>query len=164
MSAREAAATAEAPEPGGRKKSSSARQTPGMRAATADAEAQGVFKPMDLNRVIRLLEGTDNDDLEEKQLKSVKKVMQYYQNGLPLRDLAQIFKILNLCAGKIEHHPRFIESTYDILQLCGLPFLKKKTSDEVTYAEDTANSIALLGTLRLPYGREFNKYQCLLFQ
>nr|ACI62513.1 hypothetical protein [Oryctolagus cuniculus] len=107
----------------------------------------GVFKPMDLNRVIRLLEGTDNDDLEEKQLKSVKKVMQYYQNGLPLRDLAQIFKILNLCAGKIEHHPRFIESTYDILQLCGLPFLKKKTSDEVTYAEDTANSIALLGDL-----------------
>ncbi|XP_062034666.1 cilia- and flagella-associated protein 69 isoform X2 [Lepus europaeus] len=148
MSAREAAPTAEAPEPGGRKKSSSARHTPGLRAAAAaDAEAQGVFKPMDLNRVIRLLEGTDNDDLEEKQLKSVKKVMQYYQNGLPLRDLAQIFKILNLCAEKIEHHPRFIESTYDILQLCGLPFLKKKTSDEVTYAEDTANSIALLGDL-----------------
>nr|XP_044623506.1 cilia- and flagella-associated protein 69 isoform X2 [Equus asinus] len=102
---------------------------------------------MDLNRVIKLLEETDKDDLEEKQIKSVKKLMECYQNGFPLRDLAQIFKILNLCAGKIENQPRFIESAYNILKLCGLPFLKKKASDEITYAEDTANSIALLGDL-----------------
>ncbi|PNI41943.1 CFAP69 isoform 7, partial [Pan troglodytes] len=85
--------------------------------------------------------------LEEKQLKFVKKLVQCYQNGLPLRDLAQIFKILNLCSGKIKNQPRFIESAYDIIKLCGLPFLKKKVSDEITYAEDTANSIALLGDL-----------------
>nr|XP_035972394.1 cilia- and flagella-associated protein 69 isoform X2 [Halichoerus grypus] len=108
---------------------------------------RGAFKTMDLNRVINLLEETDKDDLEEKQLKSVKKLMQCYQNGLPLRDLAQIFKILNLCAEKIENQPHFIESACNILKLCGLPFLKKKVSDEITYAEDTANSIALLGEL-----------------
>nr|XP_027811907.1 cilia- and flagella-associated protein 69 isoform X3 [Marmota flaviventris] len=102
---------------------------------------------MDLNRVMKLLEDKDKDDLEEKQLKSVKKLVQYYQNGLPLRDLAQIFKILNLCAGKIENQPQFIEPACDILKLCGLPFLKKKVSDEITYAEDTAISIALLGDL-----------------
>ncbi|KAM5188713.1 cilia- and flagella-associated protein 69 isoform 2-T2 [Callospermophilus lateralis] len=107
----------------------------------------GVFKPMDLNRVMKLFEDNDKDDLEEKQLKSVKKLVQYYQNGLPLRDLAQIFKILNLCAGKIENQPQFIEPACDILKLCGLPFLKKKVSDEITYAEDTAISIALLGDL-----------------
>ncbi|GAB5568513.1 cilia- and flagella-associated protein 69 isoform X2 [Prionailurus iriomotensis] len=71
----------------------------------------GAFKTMDLNRVIKLLEETDKDDLEEEQLKSVKKLVQCYQNGLHL------------------------------------PFLKKKVSDEITYAEDTANSIALLGEL-----------------
>ncbi|XP_076717042.1 cilia- and flagella-associated protein 69 isoform X2 [Callospermophilus lateralis] len=102
---------------------------------------------MDLNRVMKLFEDNDKDDLEEKQLKSVKKLVQYYQNGLPLRDLAQIFKILNLCAGKIENQPQFIEPACDILKLCGLPFLKKKVSDEITYAEDTAISIALLGDL-----------------
>ncbi|XP_058152997.1 cilia- and flagella-associated protein 69 isoform X3 [Dasypus novemcinctus] len=102
---------------------------------------------MDLNRVIKLLEETNENDLEEKQLQSVKKLVQCYQNGLPLRDLAQIFKILNLCAGKIENQPCFIESACDILKLCGLPFLKKKASDEITYAEDTANSIALLGDI-----------------
>ncbi|XP_011888618.1 PREDICTED: cilia- and flagella-associated protein 69 isoform X3 [Cercocebus atys] len=102
---------------------------------------------MDLNRVIKLLEETDKDGLEEKQLKFVKKLVQCFQNGLPLRDLAQIFKILNLCAGKIKKQPRFVESAYDIIKLCSLPFLKKKVSDEITYAEDTANSIALLGDL-----------------
>uniref|UniRef100_A0A8D0YBA1 Cilia and flagella associated protein 69 n=1 Tax=Sus scrofa TaxID=9823 RepID=A0A8D0YBA1_PIG len=106
---------------------------------------QGVFKSMDLNRVIKLLEETDEDDLEDKQLISVKKVVQCYQNGLPLRDLARIFKILNLCAGKIKKQPHFLEPAFNILKLCSLPFLKKKVSDEITYAEDTANSIALLG-------------------
>lgn len=52
------------------------------RLVTADEEAQGVFKPVDLKRVIRLLKETDTDDLEEKQLKAVKKVTQSYQNGL----------------------------------------------------------------------------------
>ncbi|XP_073920888.1 cilia- and flagella-associated protein 69 isoform X3 [Castor canadensis] len=148
MSTAEAAPeTAEAQDPGHRSKSSSPRQIPVIGVVAEDEEMQGVFKPMDLNRVIKLLEENDEDDLEEKQLKSVKKLVRYYQNGLPLRDLAQIFKILNLCAGKIENQPCFIEPAYDILKLCGLPFLKKKVSDEITYAEDTANSVALLGEL-----------------
>ncbi|KAL4669381.1 hypothetical protein H8959_007935 [Pygathrix nigripes] len=143
----EAAATAEARESGIRNKSSSSSQIPVVGVVTEDDEAQGVFKPMDLNRVIKLLEETDKDGLEEKQLKFVKKLVQCFQNGLPLRDLAQICKILNLCAGKIKNQPRFVESACDIIKLCGLPFLKKKVSDEITYAEDTANSIALLGDL-----------------
>ncbi|XP_074235492.1 cilia- and flagella-associated protein 69 isoform X2 [Saimiri boliviensis] len=142
-----AAATAEAQESGCRNRSSISRQIPVVGVVTEDDEAQGVFKPMDLNRVIKLLEETNKDGLEEKQLKFVKKLVLCYQNGLPLRDLAQIFKILNLCAGKIKNQPRFVESAYDIIKLCGLPFLKKKVSDEITYAEDTANSIALLGDL-----------------
>ncbi|XP_021529898.2 cilia- and flagella-associated protein 69 isoform X2 [Aotus nancymaae] len=142
-----AAATAEAQESGCRNKSSLSRQILVVGVVTEDDEAQGVFKPMDLNRVIRLLEETNKDGLEEKQLKFVKKLVQCYQNGLPLRDLAQIFKILKLCARKIKNQPRFVESAYDIIKLCGLPFLKKKVSDEITYAEDTANSIALLGDL-----------------
>ncbi|KAM9216682.1 cilia- and flagella-associated protein 69 isoform 1-T1 [Dugong dugon] len=147
MSTGEAAATSEAHELGGRNKSSSPRQIPVVGVVTEDEAAQGVFKPMDLNRVIKLLDETDENDLEEKQLKSVKKLVQCYQNGLPLRDLAQIFKILNLCTGKIENHPHFVECACDILKLCSLPFLKKKVSDEITYAEDTANSVALLGDL-----------------
>ncbi|XP_010607841.1 cilia- and flagella-associated protein 69 isoform X2 [Fukomys damarensis] len=128
-----------------RNKSSSPRRVPVVAVVTEDEETQGVFKPMDLNHVIQLLEENDKDDLEEKQLKSVKKLVQCYQNGLPLRDLAKIFKILNLCAAKIENQHQFVESVYDILKLCSLPFLKKKVSDEITYAEDTANSVALLG-------------------
>ncbi|XP_024433029.1 cilia- and flagella-associated protein 69 [Desmodus rotundus] len=147
MSAAEAPATAEPPGPGGRGKSSSPRRIPVVGVVTEDEDAQGALKPTDLSRITRLLEETGKDDLEEKQLKFVKKLVQYYQNGFPLRDLAQIFTILNLCAGKIENQPCFIEPAYDIIKLCRLPFLKKKVSDEITYAEDTANSIALLGDL-----------------
>uniref|UniRef100_A0A3Q1LRE4 Cilia and flagella associated protein 69 n=1 Tax=Bos taurus TaxID=9913 RepID=A0A3Q1LRE4_BOVIN len=147
MSRAEAAEPAEAPEPSSRIKFSSPRQIPIVGVVTEDEEVQGAFKSMDLNRVIKLFEETGKDDLEERQLKSVKKLVQCYQNGFPLRDLAQIFKILNLCAEKIKTQPHFIEPAYNIIKLCGLPFLKKKASDEITYAEDTANSIGLLGDL-----------------
>lgn len=40
---------------------------------------------------------------------------------------------------------------YILCSYWSLPFLKKKVSDEITYAEDTANSIALLGKLRFSY-------------
>uniref|UniRef100_K7G727 Cilia and flagella associated protein 69 n=1 Tax=Pelodiscus sinensis TaxID=13735 RepID=K7G727_PELSI len=68
-----------------------------------------------------------------------------------LKDLAHIFKILNLCAEKIQDQEAFIEPTCDILKLCGLPFLKKKLSDEVNYTPITLESIAQLGYLmRVP--------------
>ncbi|XP_006503623.1 cilia- and flagella-associated protein 69 isoform X1 [Mus musculus] len=102
---------------------------------------------MDLNRIIKVLEEEDKDVSEEKQLNYIKKLIHCYQNGFPLRDLAQIFKILSLCAEKIEKQPCFVEPASDIIKLCGLPFLKKKVSDEITYTEDTANSFALLGEL-----------------
>ncbi|XP_038171555.1 cilia- and flagella-associated protein 69 isoform X2 [Arvicola amphibius] len=147
MSTVEALTAADAAEAGGRTKSSSPRTIPVIGVVTPHEDIQGIFKPMDLNRIIKLLEENDKDDLEEKQLNSVTKLVQYYQNGFPLRDLAQVFKILGLCAEKIEKQPCFVEPASDLIKLCGLPFLKKKVSDEITYTEDTANSLALLGEL-----------------
>lgn len=147
MSSLEAAATADGAEAGSRTKSISPRTIPVVGVVTPHEDVQGIFKSMDLNRIIKLLEENDKDDLEEKQLNSVTKLVQYYQNGFPLRDLAQVFKILGLCADKIEKQPCFVDPASDLIKLCGLPFLKKKVSDEITYTEDTANSLALLGEL-----------------
>ncbi|PNJ70160.1 CFAP69 isoform 7 [Pongo abelii] len=129
----EAGATAEAQESGIRNKSSSFSQIPVVGVVTEDDEAQGVFKPMDLNRVIKLLEETDKDGLEEKQLKFVKKLVRCYQNGL--------------CSRLLQNSENFSSSLDSSSWYFSLPFLKKKVSDEITYAEDTANSIALLGDL-----------------
>ncbi|EDL84340.1 rCG41045, isoform CRA_c, partial [Rattus norvegicus] len=148
MSTAEASAVAaDAAEVGGRTKTGSPRTIPVFGVAIPDGEMQDIFKPMDLNRIIKLLEEDDKDVSEEKQLKYIKKLTHCYQNGFPLRDLAQIFKILSLCAEKIEKQPCFVEPASEIIKLCGLPFLKKKVSDEITYTEDTANSFALLGEL-----------------
>ncbi|XP_031795838.1 cilia- and flagella-associated protein 69 [Sarcophilus harrisii] len=110
--------------------------------------AQGVqFKTMDLNSIIGLLEKQPKDDLEERQLQSIKMMVQCYQNGFPLRDLAQIFKIMSLCSEKIEKQPVFLEIVCEILKLCRLPFLKKKTSDEITYAKEISEAVSHLGDL-----------------
>lgn len=82
MSTAEAsAAPADAAEVGGRAKTCSPRTIPVFGVAIPDGEMQEIFKPMDLNRIIKLLEEDDKDVSEEKQLKYIKKLVHCYQNG-----------------------------------------------------------------------------------
>ncbi|NXG71910.1 CFA69 protein, partial [Baryphthengus martii] len=69
----------------------------------------------------------------------------------PLKDLAQIMEILNLCAKKVNEREAFTEPFCELIKLCGLPFQKKKLSDEVNYSAAVSKSIAQLGYLmRVP--------------
>ncbi|NWS53451.1 CFA69 protein, partial [Chunga burmeisteri] len=109
------------------------------------------LRSVDLNHVIKLLEDSDSEDLEKEQLKTLKKVVKRFENGLPLKDLAQIIKILNLCAEKMNEQEAFTEPLCELIKLCGLPFQKKKLSDEVSYSMAVSKSIAQLGYLmRVP--------------
>lgn len=109
------------------------------------------MRPVDLNYAIKLLEDAGSSDLEDQQLKVLKKVVKSFENGLPLKDLAQIMDILNLCAEKVNEQEAFIEPVCELIKLCGLPFQKKKFSDEVNYSVAVSKSIAQLGCLmRVP--------------
>ncbi|KAE8596112.1 hypothetical protein XENTR_v10015973 [Xenopus tropicalis] len=109
------------------------------------------FKSMDLNRVIKLFEDPFSRELTERQVRVLRKVAKHYCNGIPLKDLSQIIQILNLCAERIEDHKDFVDPMCEIVKLCGLPFLKEKTSDELNYAQVVAESISQLGCMmRVP--------------
>ncbi|NXN32982.1 CFA69 protein, partial [Nycticryphes semicollaris] len=118
----------------------------------SDAGADlGTLRSVDLNHVINLLEQSYSKDLEIEQLKTLKKVVKHFENGLPLKDLAQIMEILSLCAEKMNEHEVFTEPLCELIKLCGLPFQKKKSSDEVSYSVAVSKSIAQLGYLmRVP--------------
>ncbi|NXG55304.1 CFA69 protein, partial [Hemiprocne comata] len=90
-------------------------------------------------------------DVEKEQLKTLKKVVKHFENGLSLKDLAQIIEILNLCAEKMSEQEAFTEPLCELIKICGLPFQKKKLSDEVSYSVAVSKSIAQLGYLmRVP--------------
>ncbi|NXJ77092.1 CFA69 protein, partial [Trogon melanurus] len=90
-------------------------------------------------------------DLEKEQLRTLKKVVKHFENGFPLKDLAQIIEIVNLCAEKMNEQEAFTEPLCELIKLCGLPFQKKKLSDEVSYSVTVSKSIAQLGYLmRVP--------------
>ncbi|NXV44556.1 CFA69 protein, partial [Uria aalge] len=109
------------------------------------------LRSVDLNHVIKLLEDSDSKDLEKEQLKTLKKVVKRFETGLPLKDLEQIIEILNLCAEKMNEQEAFTEPLCELIKLCGLPFQKKKSSDEVSYSVSVSKSIAQLGYLmRVP--------------
>ncbi|NXE19562.1 CFA69 protein, partial [Ardeotis kori] len=109
------------------------------------------LRSVDMNHVIKLLEDSDSKDLEKEQLNTLKKVVKRFENGLPLKDLAQIIEILNLCAEKVNEQETFIEPLCELIKLCGLPFQKKKLSDEASYSVAVSKSIAQLGYLmRVP--------------
>ncbi|NWZ65424.1 CFA69 protein, partial [Acrocephalus arundinaceus] len=90
-------------------------------------------------------------DLEKEQLKNLKKVVKHFENGLPIKNVAQITEILNLCAEKMNEQEAFTEPLCELIKLFGLPFQKKKSSDEGTYSVEVSQSIAQLGYLmRVP--------------
>ncbi|NXK57589.1 CFA69 protein, partial [Sylvietta virens] len=90
-------------------------------------------------------------DLEKEQLKTLKKVVKHFENGLPLKNVAQITEILNLCAEKMNEQEAFTEPLCELIKLFGLPFQKKKSSDEGKYSVEVSQSIAQLGYLmRVP--------------
>ncbi|NWS42034.1 CFA69 protein, partial [Probosciger aterrimus] len=109
------------------------------------------LRSVDLNRVIKLLEVSNSVNLEKEQLKSLKKIAKRFENGLPLKDLVQIMEILNLCAEKVNEQEAFTEPLCELIKLCGLPFQKKKFSDEISYSTVVSKFIAQLGYLmRVP--------------
>ncbi|NXL76807.1 CFA69 protein, partial [Leptocoma aspasia] len=90
-------------------------------------------------------------DLEKEQLKTLKKVVKHFENGLPLKDVVQITEILELCAEKINEREAFTEPLCELIKLFGLPFQKKKLSDEINYSGEVSQCIAHLGYLmRVP--------------
>ncbi|XP_075683735.1 cilia- and flagella-associated protein 69 isoform X2 [Rhinoderma darwinii] len=109
------------------------------------------FKPMDLDRVVKLFEDPFSKNLTERHVKVLKKVGKHYCNGILIKDLPQIMKLLNISAAKTEDHKDFIDPVCEVVKLFGLPFLKEKMSDEVTYAQTVAESLSQLGCLmRVP--------------
>ncbi|NXO26981.1 CFA69 protein, partial [Cisticola juncidis] len=110
-----------------------------------------LLRSVDLNHVITLLKGSGSKDLEKEQLKTLKKVVKHFENGIPLKDVAQITEILDLCAEKVNEQEAFTEPLCELIKLFGLPFQKKKSSDEVNYSVEVSQSIAQLGYLmRVP--------------
>ncbi|NWU41010.1 CFA69 protein, partial [Hylia prasina] len=110
-----------------------------------------LLRSVDLNHVITLLKGSGSVSLEKEQLKTLKKVVKHFENGLPLKDVAQITEILNLCAEKMIEQEAFTEPLCELIKLFGLPFQKKKSTDETNYSVEVSQSIAQLGYLmRVP--------------
>ena len=65
-----------------------------------------------------------------------------------MKELVQVFKILNVCADRVDSQPLYEQPIIDILRLCSLPYLKEKSSDELIYEQIVVESVSQLGKLR----------------
>nr|XP_046273935.1 cilia- and flagella-associated protein 69-like isoform X2 [Scatophagus argus] len=104
-------------------------------------------KSLELSKVIRLLEDPLTAHLKERHLFVLKKLLKRSQIGFLLKELTGISKILNVCAEKVKDHPEYVPILCEALQLCRLPFLKEKASDELNYAQDVIEFFSHLGCL-----------------
>ena len=83
--------------------------------------------------------------LYDRHMHALKKVIKQYTKGFLMKDLVAVFKILNVCADRIEEHSIYIEPMLAVLQICSLPFFKEKSSDETAFEQIAVESIAQLG-------------------
>ncbi|KAM8839889.1 cilia- and flagella-associated protein 69 isoform 1-T1 [Spinachia spinachia] len=104
-------------------------------------------KSLELSKVIRLLEDPLTANLKERHLFVLKKLLERSQLGFLLKELTGITKILNICAERGTDHPEYLPFLCQALQICRLPFLKEKTSDELSYAQDVVEFLSHMGCL-----------------
>ncbi|XP_028316488.1 cilia- and flagella-associated protein 69 isoform X2 [Gouania willdenowi] len=85
--------------------------------------------------------------LKERHLFVLKKLLKRNHIGFLLKELSGIAKILDICAERAKDHPEYVLILCEALKLCRLPFLKERTSDELTYAQDTIDFLSHMGCL-----------------
>ncbi|XP_050388470.1 cilia- and flagella-associated protein 69 [Patella vulgata] len=109
------------------------------------------LQPINLGRVIKLLTDPHSAILYDRHVNSLQRLIRHYQNGFPMKDLVQVFKLLNVCADRVDQQPLYESPIIEILNICSLPYLKEKTSDEIVYEQIVIESISQLGYLmRVP--------------
>ena len=64
-----------------------------------------------------------------------------------LKDLSDLSKLLLVCANKLHTSPEYCGALCRLIELCGLPFLKERASDENTYAPQVIELLTMLGEL-----------------
>ncbi|XP_017341165.1 cilia- and flagella-associated protein 69 [Ictalurus punctatus] len=113
-----------------------------------------------LPRVINLLQDPISCSLKERHISALKRVVKISQNGYFLRDLSDVFRILNICAGKWEEHPEYAPLLRDLVYICRCPFLKEKASDEMNYASVVTDSLSQMGYLMRVSNAEVQEQIC----
>ncbi|XP_073339567.1 cilia- and flagella-associated protein 69-like [Pagrus major] len=120
---------------------------PVSRPRASDENQQVSAKSLELGMVIRLLEDPLTANLKERHLFVLKKLLKRNQIGFLLKELKGIAKILNICAEKVKDHPEYVPILCEALNICSLPFLKEKASDELNYAQDVVEFLSHMGCL-----------------
>ena len=96
---------------------------------------------MDLYPIIRTV-NVNNSIIDSAAVAIFLKV-----NHQLLKDLSDLSKLLLVCAKKLYTNPDYCEALCRLIELCGLPFLKEKASDENTYAPQVIEVLTILGEL-----------------
>jgi len=109
------------------------------------------IKEINLGRAVKLLSDPHSHHLVDRHVNAFHRIAKKYQNGFLMKDLVQVFKIVNICADKILENDLYIDPLCSMLQVCRMPFLMEKVSDEVTYEQIVVESLSQMGYLmRVP--------------
>lgn len=109
------------------------------------------LQQVNLKRVIKLLTDPHSMMLYERHVIALSRMARHYVKGFPMKDLVLVFKILNVCADRVDSNPIYEQPIIEILKLCSFPFLMEKSSDQLVYEQIVVESISQLGYLmRIP--------------
>jgi cilia- and flagella-associated protein 69 len=110
------------------------------------------FKPLDLDKIIKLFTDPHSYHHLERHLHCLKKLAKHYNRGFLLKDIPKIIKILNVLSDKIEHDQTYASGMCSLITLCSYPYLKEKSSDELYAERILSECVANLGyLLRTPH-------------
>ncbi|XP_071947275.1 cilia- and flagella-associated protein 69-like isoform X2 [Antedon mediterranea] len=109
------------------------------------------LQPISFSNVIKLLTDPHSATLHNRHVHALQRLVNHYQHGFLLKDLVQVFKVLNVMADRVSEYPLYLTPMINILKLCSLPFLRQKSSDESIFSQISVESLSQIAYLvRVP--------------
>ncbi|XP_054910996.1 cilia- and flagella-associated protein 69-like isoform X1 [Poeciliopsis prolifica] len=108
---------------------------------------ESIPRSLDLMKILYLLRDPLTTNLTGRHLFVLRKLLKRNKSGFLLRELADIAKIIDICAVKVIEEPKYAPFLCEALLISRIPFLKEKASDDLIYPQDAINFLSCLGRL-----------------
>ncbi|XP_033127973.1 cilia- and flagella-associated protein 69-like [Anneissia japonica] len=78
------------------------------------------LQPISFSNVIKLLTDPHSITLHSRHTHALQRLIKHYQHGFLLKDLVQVFKVLNVMADRVSDLPLYLTPMINILKICRL--------------------------------------------
>lgn len=105
----------------------------------------GRLVPVSVVKTHKLLTDKHSRELVDRHVRAIHRLTKYYCHGFLMKDVDLVCDMLTVCRERLETNLQYEKPLCDLIKVCGMPFLKERSSDDSLHAGPIINLLTELG-------------------